>query len=257
MIDFLYQITFFIALLVLDDRRIQANRIDYCTCFTVKNDPEKEPENVAEQLDSCDISREDNDNNNANRNHDDSKNEGKDDDDGKLRKPHAADRIMSWSADQILKRKVQLAAIMFFLFLLAGSISGATKLHQKFDFTELVPHDSYLQGFYKAAREYNQVGLYTYAFFRDVDQSDPEIQDKMEAYIEDLVSQGQAVRPVYFWLWDFRAYALEHPNRTAFEEKDFDDQVAEFLSVPTFNALYDEEIGRVGYNGPVKESRCE
>ena len=36
-IDFFYQITFFVALLVLDERRIQENRRDCCVCITAVN----------------------------------------------------------------------------------------------------------------------------------------------------------------------------------------------------------------------------
>jgi Niemann-Pick C1 protein len=39
-IDFIFQITFFVALIVIDERRIQANRRDCCFCCTAANKSE-------------------------------------------------------------------------------------------------------------------------------------------------------------------------------------------------------------------------
>ena len=83
LIDFLFQVTFFIALLVLDERRIQSNRLDCCFCCTAPTNDEA-------------ISN-------------DGRSTGHD------QKIHFSSRVMASYGKWLLKRPVSIAVIVIFL----------------------------------------------------------------------------------------------------------------------------------------------
>jgi hypothetical protein len=315
-VDFLYQITFFIALLVLDERRIQANRMDWCTFIKVKNttprDETAEEERgqalgdehhdaakeatadeasantqkvrvaaTVESDTSEDGNMEAKDQEQVLRSeHEDAAKEAtageasmnnhnvivastvesdtSEDENMETRyaATHPADRFMAWFATNLLKTKVQVLVVLIFCFVLGGSIYNATQLRQEFDFTELVPRDSYLKRYYNAWERYSNVGLYVHAIFRDVDQSDPVVQEQMEKYVNDLVTKGPADDPVYFWLRDFKAFMNDSANRNL-TELPFEEQIDAFLEVPINYELYDGSLGRPSGGGKVYESRVQ
>ena len=274
--DLLYQVTFFIAILVLDERRIQANRMDWCTCVRVEEasnngssenkmdqNRQREPETIEladdPQFENALATDEENDDDNSNHSvlaapRSEESNDGNSEE--RYTKTHPADRFMSWFATQLLKPKFQVLAVLAFCFVLGGSIYNATQLRQEFDFTDLVPKDSYLKRYYRAKEMYSTVGLYNYAIFRDVDQSDPAIQEQMEKYVNDLATEGPADEPTYFWLRDFKAFMNEPENKNL-TYLSFEDQIREFLDVPFNNELYDSHIGRPTGGGTVFESRVQ
>ncbi len=92
-IDFLYQITFFVALIVIDERRIKNNRRDCCVCITANNDniSEQEPNNG--------------DVNNGDVNDDDS-------DQQQEQTETLSYRAMTWYAKQLLRPWVQALVIL-------------------------------------------------------------------------------------------------------------------------------------------------
>ena len=175
---------------------------------------------------------------------------------------HPADRIMAWFAVQVLQPWFQCLALLLFAGLTAGSIYCATQLEQQFDFTDMVPQDSYLKSYYESMNSYTErAGVYTNAYFRDVDQSDPDVQRQMESYLNDLVKDADVDPPIYFWVWDFRKYtATRAQEDDTFANKTFAQQMDDFLAEPMYHALYDEDIGREEHGpltGQVWESRCK
>lgn len=192
-IDFIYQITFFIALIVLDEQRIKANRKDICfwsygkveekASQTTELDPTEFSSSTITARSSMDLlspvstataesSEKDFEDTEQQqpvqelvttkkRKSDYSKS-------GFKRKPqHFADRFMKWFAKQLLRKHVQTVVIIVFLILNAVSIISATYLRQEFNYLGLVPEQSYLQNYYAALNDYtNRNGLYTYVFFR-------------------------------------------------------------------------------------------
>ena len=254
-IDFLYQITFFIALIVLDEQRIQDNRMDYLTCIRVEREvPTAEPESYLEsqpQLQDSGKHLEDYAKKEATRGATNTENISQ----------HPADRIMGWFAVQILKGWFQCVSLFLFAALSVASIYFATKLEQQFDFTDTVPHDSYLKKYYSSLSSYTETaGVYSNAYFRDVDQSDPAIQQQMLAYLDNLITDGNVDQPAYFWLLDFKKFVADREQEdTGFGNMTFEEQMDGFLSVPIYQTLYKEAIGRE-YSGPVGgrvwETRC-
>jgi Niemann-Pick C1 protein len=269
-IDFFYQITFFIALMVLDEERIQANRMDWCTCITVKSKdgdtahdfatgtsesdgprgravPEWEGSGDITQLvvsNDIDDKRLDKD--------------GAGDSSPESLESHCVDRFMGWWAIQLLKPWVQTVALTVFVGLAVGSIYCATQLDQEFDFTDLVPKDSFLKAYYSALDTYSdRSSLVIQVYFRFVDQGDPEIQEQMNTFITELVASGEVEQPVYFWLWDFQKYSTEMAKNATdmFLLKSFDEQIDQFLMDETYHTLYDEDIAR-SFRRNVTETRC-
>lgn len=270
--NFFYQITFFLALVVLDERRIQDNRMDYCTCITVR------PKDDDGDHDITHINGNDNNNNNAIIDVDDyianqinrstlPPDSNYTDVPAVPEQPrqqphheqsvHPADRFMAWYSKQLLRGGFQFTAVLAFVALTAISVDCATQLKQEFDFTKMVPKDSYVKGFYDTLFAHtSQGGENSMAYFRDVDQSDPSIQRQMEAYLDDLIQYGHVHKPTYFWLWDFTDFVQEKTTENStFADLSFDEQMANFLAVEYYNELYDEDMG-IDRDGKVLESRC-
>ena len=279
--DFLYQITFFIALIVLDEKRIQANRMDWCTCITVRGG-----DTTSDQASSsCDINGSATPVAQWGEGEDDSESacisigrnvvESRGDDvapvveqkSNKAAPPetspeslerHCVDRLMGWWALQLLKPWVQAVSLSAFVGLTIVSIYFATHLDQEFDFTDMVLKDSFLKAYYSSLDAYtDNSGSTVQAYFRYVDQGDPEIQNQMTTYITELVATGDVEQPVYFWLWDFQKYAKEMAMNTTdtFALKSFDEQLTLFLKDEIYQELYGEQIGwSTSWN--VTETKC-
>jgi len=288
-IDFFYQITFFVAMIVLDEQRIQDNRMDYLFCKKVKRnsdlkyvsaeeiegnatfESENEPSEPFKGSPLCtdpkldepvsynevrnDVAREESISSKSKttkRQHEDEVDSNQE--------QHLADRFMGLVARQILRPWFQCFSLFLFAGLSAVSIYFVTELEQQFNYTDLVPQDSYVKGFYDSLQLYmDNPGLPVDVFFRDVDQSDPDIQNQMQAYLDDLIKNGGAVEPVYFWLWDFKEYSASRETDGLFKNMTFEEQIDEFLDQPIYHELYDDEIGRgqgSSDRGFVYETRC-
>ena len=100
-IVYIYQLTFFIACVVLDERRIEAKRQDCCCCLGVRN--RNDDEGAARTTDAQENG-------------------------------HAVDRLMGKFARFLLKPSVKVIVTIFFLALAAGLGYSAGQLEQGFDF---------------------------------------------------------------------------------------------------------------------------
>lgn len=232
-IDFIYQITFFIALMVLDERRIQSKSMDCCFCVRVKDEfiDEEVPERTEtgrEILEEAPCSEE-----------------------------HWSDCFMGWYADKLLLPSTKKTIMATFVVLLAGSTYSASQLRQYFNLNDLVPHDSYLRKYYNSLKTYakSSDGLASYAYFRDMNQSDPDVQQQMIQFTEDLADQGAiAWPPINFWVKDFQQFTEE---RSSLKNQTFSKQIGAFLSIPLYHKLYHDHIVRNDTTGDIVDSRCE
>lgn len=211
-IDFILQITFFVALIVLDERRVKDGRRDFLFCLSAKEssesskttDDEPQPENYTENI---------------------------------------FERFMRWLSHVLMIPAVKAVVVIGFLGMFGGFGYAATQLEQEFQFTDVLPNPSYVGDFWKTFAEYSlQSGVSPFVVFRDVDQSKSNIQEQMNQYVNDLVGMNTvSYQPNFFWLRDFDEYV----NSTAsLHNASFIDQLDSFLAVPTFSQLYNDEIVR-------------
>ncbi|KAL7558591.1 hypothetical protein ACA910_016211 [Epithemia clementina (nom. ined.)] len=241
---YLYQVTFFIAWIVLDERRIQHNKRDCCVCITaVKEDPkdaEDEPETKVIS-DEEPTAQEEDRNDNA-----------------ETKQPlgNMFDGFMARYAEFLLQPVVKVLVVVAFLALAAICAVSASKLSQQFEFTEVMPDDSYVTDFFYAYEDYTvRNSINPYVYFRYVDQSDPAIQEQMESYVNDLVAMDAVKeQPDFFWLRDFKAFLNDNSDQVG--PLTFNQQIDLFLSDPVLYDLYGSHIVR-DENGTITTSRVE
>ena len=213
-IDFIFQITFFVALIVIDQRRIDENRRDCCFCCIGNTSTENS--NSKDQQ-------------------------------------HFADRLMVGYAEFLLKPIVKWAVIVVFAAMLAFFSWRTSKLTQHFDFTDVIPADSYIQTWWDAYQDhYESNGVRASVYFRNVDFGDEEIQSQMEAYVQELADMpfSGEDEPFEFWLRDFKIFVQEN----ALGDLLFDEQIRLFLEDPVYYDTYGEDIV-IDANGVMTASR--
>jgi len=220
---YIYQLTFFVACIVLDERRIQQNKRDCCFCITVETSDEPEED-------------EDNNNNNASAS------------------APMMDRMMLSYAEFLLKPVTKVFVILAFTVLVVVCALSASQLEQRFEFTDVMPDDSYVTDFFDAIDEYTiRNSIAPYAYFRYVDQSQENMQQQMETYVDELVALAAVEEPPEdFWLWDFRTYISDE----GLGELTFNQQVERFLSEPVYFDLYNGDIVR-NEDGDITASRVQ
>lgn len=234
LIDFFYQITFFVALLVLDERRIQQNRRDCCVCITAaKNDDEtSEAERTEEETPTSPMvtptaSKDSKESGSefGERRHDsmepdpialavatihESRNSPHRAQDpySEPLSEHVADRFMRWFATKLMNRYVKVFVVFVFSAFAGVCIWRTTLMKQEFNFKDLLPKDSYAGDFVSNVEYYSDRALMLSLNFRFVDQADPEIRRQMEQYIDDLVNEVDALneKPPLFWAREFRTF---------------------------------------------------
>lgn len=213
---FLYQITFFVACIVLDTRRQEQGRRDCCVWASANRGTEAEDQHqLKEQISFF-------------------------------------DRLMERFANVLLKPSFQIPVVLAFMGLLGACTYSATKLTQEFRFTDVLPSDSYVADF-QNARDANTARsvVAPFAYFRYVDQSDPSMRSQMDKYISDLVNiEGIVDPPERVWFKDFEVFV----NSSDFSDLDFNEQIERFLSDPVNGELYGDHIVR-DQSGTVTTSR--
>jgi hypothetical protein len=220
-IDFIYQITFFIALLVLDERRIVQNRSALCVCYTYPRF-----DDVQQQIDR--EARE---------------------------QPGFVDLFMVWYSRQLMRPLVKLCVIVGFTGMQALFIYRTSNLTQEFKISDFVPDGSYTTSFLDAFSHYSSRSLPVYAYFRFVDQSDDHVHEQMIQYMDDLAALHQfGDNSSFCWIRDFKQFLAD--DRGAFlRNRTFTEQVDAMLKIPFVNEVYGNNIVRTDA-GKILASRC-
>lgn len=219
LIIFLMMMTFFVAVIVIDQRRIEDNRRDCCFCCKA---PEVSDASVRDMTGTPE--------------------------------QHFADRLMGKYADFLLKPAVKWVVIAFFAGMLAFFSWRTSLLTQHFDFTNVIPADSYIQTWWDAYQDYYEAnGVRAGVYFRNVDFSDASIRDQMEAYVTELAAMPAAGEnePFQFWLRDFRDFVATDQE---LEELAFEEQIKLFLADPIYYDSHHEDIV-LDENGVMTASR--
>jgi hypothetical protein len=143
--------------------------------------------------------------------------------------------------------------------------------------TDYVPKDSYARSFLGALEDYTDIRVPMAVYFRDVNQSDPEIQRQMRDFIDDISNLPQVGNgPDACWVRDMYEILNVVPNSSAIREGDAESEdgriafLAEFLlhsnitfeerldvmmSVPVIRDVYGSDIVR-DEDGHITASRC-
>lgn len=228
---YLFQMTFFVACMVLDDRRIHAKKRDCCCCFVV---PDETVTGTASETAGTSEAR---------------------DADVSDSSAHLVDRLMKVFARFILKPRVKAFVSLLFV-VLAGVLSySAAQLEQEFNYQDMLPSDSYLIDTHDAIMEYQaRSGATPFVYFRFVNQSDPDIQGQMTEYINQLVEiPAVEEAPESCWLWDFEVF--KETATTDMQDLPFENVLDLFLQQPAYHEMYNDHIVRYN-NGTIKTSRC-
>ncbi|CAB9497246.1 Pick C1-like protein 1 [Seminavis robusta] len=224
-IDFLYQITFFVAILVLDERRIAANRRGCCVCFRVKNHDKEDVDTDEMDKDVSPVA-----------NH--------------VEAP-MVDRFMNWYCEHLLHPVVKKIVMIAFLMLFGVCIYSTTLLRQDFKPTDFLPEVSYAGEYLDVMDLYSNRKLPILVHFRDVNQSDPQVQQQMIDYLNDLGDLPQVnSTPEICWVTDFQkllngddpafqAYSSLFGNNSTLT---FMEKLDILLNVPEINDLYGKDI---------------
>uniref|UniRef100_A0A7S3KVG1 SSD domain-containing protein n=1 Tax=Amphora coffeiformis TaxID=265554 RepID=A0A7S3KVG1_9STRA len=184
--DFVYQITFFVALLVKDEERITQRRYDCLVCARVISDEEQDvsSESLAEEEPAT----------------------------ARIEPDQIARQVFSRFVDILTTPWVKSAIVAAFLILLGTFLWSVVHLEVNFDFKSVLPADSYLIRFVNAASKYTtRQGPSPYVYFRNIDQSNHRMQEAMRDYVDQLVALDAISKPPFhFWLQDFHTYLSDH-----------------------------------------------
>uniref|UniRef100_A0A7S2YTK4 SSD domain-containing protein n=1 Tax=Entomoneis paludosa TaxID=265537 RepID=A0A7S2YTK4_9STRA len=219
---YLYQLTFFVACIVLDQRRIQSNKRDILICVTYK--PKGKPEEPAA----------------------DEQEDGDSDSSSESQIENERQKLFEgWMrayAEVLLRPWVKAVVVAIFLSFAGLCAYSASQMTQEFSFTEVVPDDSYLIDVTGALENYASETIFSPScYFRNVDQSNTTIQDQMVHYVDQMVAMEYISRPPnHFWVDDFRAFV----NSSDIEDELFEAQMDAFLSNDVYFDLYREKIDR-------------
>ena len=158
-------------------------------------------------------------------------------------------------ADVLLTKPAKIAVLIGFVVVTVFGALSTSKFTQEFNMYEVLMKDSYVSSYYAAVDQYAETGfILPEVYFRNVDQSDPEIQQQMVEFIEALVSDVDSIteEPTFFWLWQFQEF-LTYDDRLL--DLSFNQQMDIFLSIDVFKMLYGDNIVRDDETGDIIASR--
>lgn len=244
--DFIFQITLFVAFIVLDESRVKANKKDLCCCIPVK---ESEESNEGPSADSEE-------------NKEQSQEQPKEDE----KEEDAADslgniglRFMTWYANKLMNPFPKALVLSIFIYYMGFCVYRTTLLTQEFIVSDFLPQDSYVADYLDAVDDYAiemvPVGIY----FRELNQSDPQVQQEMRDYINDLLELEQLDTPPPFcWVADFGnetdQMVSEHLGMDI-SFLSFNQKLDLALSDSRIRAVYGDDIVR-DEHGNITASRC-
>lgn len=222
-VTFIYNFTFFIALVALDDKRQKASRWDFFFCFTSsRTDSEETADHptAPETNLSC------------------------------------GSKLVEGYATLLLKPCTKVFVLILFAGLLGVGIWITSGIESALDGRDLLPTDSYVLKYINDLDDYGGGGAEQFQFagvyFRDVDFSNPVVQVQMTQYVNDLVALPYITSPpLTFWLLDF---ILWRRGNSLVQQLDFNAQVDLFLKIDQYKDLYSRDIAR-DENGTITASR--
>lgn len=328
-IDFVFQITLFMAFIVMDERRIQAHRKDILCCLKTDDHPDNrlkktDSANTMSKADSAKTMTKADSSpamNDGDSKADDEPHTGK----GRRGTVHFADlkvvtesaakerrasempgqggdrrstmgrrrtsiarrvsifdaksipqQIMVAYSEILMKPAVKGLVLLIFAGFFALCCWSCTNLTQEFSLGDYVPADSYLKDVLFTLENYASVVRPMAVYFRDMDQADPNIQQQMINYVEDLEALKQIsssidvdltgtdfegideVKP-FCWVRDFTTLLDQYENDPDYAflvNLDFTAKLNFALNDPIVRELYGQDIIIDEESGNITGSRC-
>lgn len=237
LIDYLYQVSFFVAIIVLDERRIKANRLDIVICC--KSSKNKNIDKYDATLHNFSSEQEESDN-------------------GLITEQSAqvADRIMAWYARQLLRPVSRFLVLFLFSLFFGFCISRTALMRQQFDVTTLFPTDSYAKDAIKTMRRFQERTITFSILFRHENQADPEVQKEMISFVEDIQAlPAFGAPPPVCWVRDFQLLQ-KTDYYDVVKDMTFAEQLEFALEIPAFKEAYGSDIVLDYETGEITASRC-
>ena len=292
-VDFIYQITYFVALLVLDERRIRDNRRDVCAWIIVEDKPASLEDDDAEQPKTEELRRvssEDSEGENipqqatqtreggnditplrqetedsALQNHDLSASPTKSSeasvtasDTPPQRELNFSERVMLWYTQNLLFNPCfQVLIIVVFLGYFAACCYSTTLLQQEWRIQDFVPDDSFITTFIDSLNSYVSFTTLSAVYFRHVNQSEPEIQKQMRAYYSDMSTMDHTSGSEPFpFCWVNDVPAIQKLFGLDETNLTFIQKLDALLEIPAFNEVYGNDFVLHPQTGDIVASRC-
>lgn len=229
--------------MVLDERRIQANREDICICLE-RPDIDLDNHQVGKQRAARGGTP-------TRTGEPPAAQQNKDE---QVQEKQLADRVMAWYAKQLMRPVMKAIVVVIFTYFFALCIYRTTLLTQEFDVTELFPEGSYCTDVLDAIQVYQERSLQVEIYFRDIDQSDPQIQEQMLDFVNEVAALPPfEQQPPLCWVRDFQQLQQTEYFDGA-EALTFEQQVQYALSIPAIKEAYGLDI--VHEDGNITASRC-
>jgi len=238
---YIYQITVFVAFIVLDERRIAANRRDIFFWIIV-NDDDDNNKDGAESYDENNTPREHDEKGNSNVPHE----EHSDD---------TSSRFMVWYSNQLMKPASKVVVIVLFTLYLTFSAYNISQLTQEFNLKDFIPRGSYVSAFFDATDNYFTYTRTVGVYFRGVEQTQEDVMLDMIDYVEELASMDMFVDDIPIcWVKDLNEQ--RETNLKLIQSLPFKEQMEFALSNPAVSEAFSEDIVRDEESGNITESRC-
>jgi Patched family len=186
-------------------------------------------------------------------------------------------QIMKKYADILMMPPVKALVLLVFAGFFALCLWATTNLTQEFNLADYVPTDSYLKDVLYTFEDYASVIRPMAVYFRDIDQSDPVVQQQMINYVEDLEALDQIsgslavnltgvegyenvteIKP-FCWVRDFKQLTTQFandPQYAAIKDFPFNLQLQIALTDPIVRELYGQDIIIDKESGNITGSRC-
>uniref|UniRef100_A0A7S2MTM1 SSD domain-containing protein n=1 Tax=Helicotheca tamesis TaxID=374047 RepID=A0A7S2MTM1_9STRA len=256
-IDFIYQITFFVAVLKLDQIRIRSGRYDIICCCKSSR-PSTSAVETSDKDPNIEVDAKDEEDNDATEVRQDDVREPIDSMDneadaaiyvpgeGKGRKLDFTSRLMAKYISFILRPATKACVLIFFAVLLILGAISASKMKETFDFRTMTASGSYLNAYLDATEVYfgDTPGLFdVFVYARDVDFTAEENRTAMDNFVNDMVGLDYITHyPSDYWLKDFK-YFIDQASADV-KSKSFNDQISIFLETEPYKAIHTDHIIR-------------
>jgi Patched family len=173
---------------------------------------------------------------------------------GSYESDHIADRFMRWFASRLMNPVVKVLVLVAFIAFSAVCAWRTTMLRQVFNFKELLPEDSFVEGYITAVEYYSDRAIALRVVFRFAEQDQPEIRQQMMDYVDDLVENVDALNeaPPLFWARDFEKLVATSPD---YREMPFWEAFSAILSDPNIYDIYGKDI-KFRSDGSILTSQC-